>query len=303
MIYPPSLKKNDLIGLTCPAGYMEAEKAATCISTLQSWGYGVMVGKTLGSKSKTYFSGTDEQRKNELQAMLDDENIKAIVFGRGGYGMGRIIDELDFKKFRKTPKWLIGFSDITVLHCHVLKKYGIVSMHAQMAAAYNDGGAETVSVTSINKLLQGKKARYSIPPQPINHTGNCEGILVGGNLSLFVNMIGTPSAVNTKDCILFLEDIGELLYNTDRQLRQLKRSGQLKNLAGLIFGGFTEMKDTIRPFGKTMEEILQEIVGEYDYPVCYHFPVSHGKENVPLIVGGNYNLSIKKTGVILAEKK
>ncbi len=301
MIYPSELKTNDLVGLTCPAGFMEAKNAATCIQTLQSWGYEVMVGKTLGSKSKNYFSGTDDERRNELQAMLDDENIKAIFFGRGGYGMGRIIDDLDFKAFRKNPKWLIGFSDITVMHCHILKKFGIASMHAQMAAAYNDGGDKTLSVTAIQQLLIGKKAKYNILPNSINRTGNSHGILVGGNLSLFVNMIGTPSEPKTKDCILFLEDIGELLYNTDRQMRQLKRSGKLKNLAGLIFGGFTDFKDTERPFGKSIDEILQEIVNEYEYPVCYHFPVSHGVENVPLIVGGNYSLSVKKTGVVLAE--
>lgn len=301
MIYPPELITNDLVGLTCPAGYMEEKNAATCIQTLQSWGYEVMVGKTLGSKSKNYFSGTDDERRNELQAMLDDGNIKAIFFGRGGYGMGRIIDDLDFKAFRKNPKWLIGFSDITVMHCHILKKFGIASMHAQMAAAYNEGGDKTLSVTAIQKLLTGKKAKYNILPNPINRTGDCSGILVGGNLSLFVNMIGTPSEPKTKDCILFLEDIGELLYNTDRQMRQLKRSGKLKNLAGLIFGGFTDIKDTERPFGKTIDEILQEIVNEYKYPVCHHFPISHGVENVPLIVGGKYGLSVKKTGVVLAE--
>lgn len=301
MKIPQPLKKKDLVALTCPAGYMPAENAATCIQTLQGWGYQVLVGKTLGSKSKNYFSGSDEQRRDELQAMLDDENIKAIFFGRGGYGVSRIIDDLDFTLFKKFPKWLVGFSDITVLHSHLYKKFKIPSIHAQMAAAYNGNGVKTESIAFINKILTGKKNKYVVNGHKFNNPGKAEGTLVGGNLTLFTNMIGTASDVNTKNCILFLEDIGELLYSTDRLLQQLKRSGKLKDLAGLVFGGFTDGKDTERKFGKSIDQILKDISADLEIPVCFHFPISHGKENLPVKVGAKYSLTVTDKRVTLQE--
>ncbi len=302
IIEPSFLKKGDTIGITCPAGYMAAEKAQTCIDTLQQWGYEVMVGKTLGSASENYFSGTDEERLHELQAMLDDKHIRAILFGRGGYGMSRIIDKLNFKKFLQHPKWLIGFSDITVLHAHVFSHYGITTLHAPMAAAFNDGGAGGEYVQSLQRALEGKKAKYTVSVHPNNKKGKAAARLVGGNLALLSNITGTKSDFNPKKCILFMEDIGEYLYSIDRMLQQLKRSGKLKGLAGIIFGGFTDMKDTERPFGKSIDEILKEIVEEYDYPVCYHFPVSHGKENYALKVGGYYELNVGSEKVVLKER-
>jgi muramoyltetrapeptide carboxypeptidase len=296
---PPYLKKGDTIGITCPAGYMAAEKAQTCINTLQSWGFDVMVGKTLGSKSKNYFSGTDEERRDELQAMLDDENINAILFGRGGYGMGRIIDGLDFTKFKKKPKWVIGFSDITVLHAHLYTKIKTASLHASMAAAFNEG--ENEFIQSLHKAIIGKKAKYNAAAHIFNKTGTAVGELVGGNLSLLANITGTPSDINTKNNILFLEDIGEQIYNMDRMLYQLKRSGKLDNLAGLVIGGFTDMKDTERPFGKNVYEVIREITAAYDYPVTYGFPVSHGKENYALKIGVSYTLKVSKSKTQLSE--
>jgi muramoyltetrapeptide carboxypeptidase len=301
MIVPPYLKKGDIIGITCPAGYLAAEKAQTCITTLQAWGYRVIVGKTLGSDSQNYFSGTDEERAGELQAMLDDASIKAILFGRGGYGMGRIIDRLNFKKFKKNPKWLIGFSDITLMHTHLFTHYKIASLHAPMAAAFNDGGAETTYVLSLKNALKGKKGIYSCVPHSNNRLGSATGKLIGGNLALLVNCIGTPSDYNTKNCILFIEDIGEYLYSTDRMLYQMKRSGKLDQIAGLIFGGFTDMKDTERPFGETIDEILTDISRDLNVPVCFNFPVSHGKENVALKIGVEYNLIVGTKKVSMRE--
>ena len=296
---PPYLKKGDRIAITCPAGYMPKEKAQTCIETLQQWGFEVMVGKTLGSKSKNYFSGTDEQRLNELQAMLDDDRIKAILCGRGGYGVTRIIDQLDFTRFKKNPKWIIGFSDITVLHAHINSNFKITTLHAPMVAAFNKG--ENDFTTSLHKALLGKKAKYTAKAHPFNKLGVAKGELIGGNLSLITHLIGTKSAIKTKNKILFIEDIGELIYSTDRMLHQLKRSGNLTNLAGLIVGGFSAVKDTERPFGKKVEEVINDIVNEYDYPVCFHFPVSHDKENYALKIGGNYSLKITKATVLLSE--
>ncbi len=300
-IIPPYLQKGDTIGITCPAGYMPAEKAQTCIDTLHEWGYNVMVGKTLGSNSTNYFSGTDEERTDELQAMLDDDSISAILCGRGGYGLGRIIDQLDFTLFKKNPKWVIGFSDITVLHAHIYNNYKIATLHAPMAGAFNDGGAGNEFVQSLKNALEGKKAKYECAIHEYNRRGEAVGELVGGNLTLLTHLIGSASEIKTKGRILFIEDIGELLYKTDRMMYQLKRSGKLDKLAALIVGGFTDMTDTDRPFGKTAYEIIQDLVKEYDYPVCYNFPVSHNKENLALKVGVGYKLKVGKNKVVMEE--
>lgn len=296
---PPYLKKGDTIGITCPAGYMDASKAAACINTLQHWGFDVMVGKTLGSNSRNYFSGSDEERLDEFQAMLDDDSIHAILCGRGGYGVGRIIDQLDFTRFRKKPKWIIGYSDITVLHSHVFRNFGIASLHAPMASAFNEGKNEYIR--SFRNAITGKKARYSCPTHAYNRAGAATAPIVGGNLSLLAHLCGTKSDVDTKGKLLFMEDIGEYIYNIDRMLYQLKRNGKLDKLAGLIVGGFTEMKDTQRPFGKTVYEVIREVIAPYDYPVCFGFPVSHGNENLALKIGVAYTLKTGKRKTMLAE--
>lgn len=301
IIVPPYLKKGNSIGITCPAGYMPKENAATCIRTLQSWGYEVMVGKTLGSGSDNYFSGTDEERAGELQAMLDHPGINAIVFGRGGYGMSRIIDRLDFKSFKKNPKWLIGFSDITVMHNHLLRKFNISSMHAPMAAAFNEGNGKNENVLSLQHALKGKKISISCPSHLLNKKGTVTGGLVGGNLALLAHIIGTASDIPTDGKILFIEDVGEYIYNVDRLLLQLKRSGKFKKLKALIVGGFTDMKDTTRPFGKTVEETIKDMTDAFDFPVCFGFPISHGKHNLTLKTGLEYKLSITTSKTTLKE--
>jgi len=297
MKLPPCLKKGQTIGITCPAGYMAAEKAQACINTLQDWGFQVMAGKTLGSRSKNYFSGNDPDRLDELQAMLDDDGIQAILFGRGGYGLGRIIDKIDFTRFRKKPKWLIGYSDVTVIHNHLNRRLKIASLHAPMAAAFNDGQHNNEYILSLRNALMGKKAKYSCGAHALNLPGKATGELVGGNLSLLAHLCGTPSAIDTRGKILFLEDIGEYIYNMDRMLYQLKRNKMLDQLAGLVIGSFTDIKDTERPFGKTIYEVIRDIVAEYKYPVCFGFPVGHTNENLALKSGAPYSLNIsgKKT--------
>lgn len=296
---PPYIKKGDTIGITCPAGYMAKEKAQACIKTLQQWGFEVMVGKTLGSNSNNYFSGTDEERLNELQAMLDNESIHAVLFGRGGYGVGRLIDKLDFSQFRRKPKWLIGYSDITVLHSHIHSNYKIATLHSPMAAAFNDG--ENEFITSLHKAITGKKMKYKYDVHALNKQGTAVGELVGGNLSLLAHLVGTASDIGTKNKILFIEDIGELIYSTDRLLYQLLRSGKLAEVAGLIIGKFIDVKDTERPFGKNIDEVISDMVKQFDYPVCFHFPVSHTKENYALKVGVKHELKITGRSVSLSE--
>jgi len=298
-IIPPNLQAGDTIGIVCPAGYMPLEKAQTAIDTLQAWGYRVRIGATLGGASPNYFSGTDEQRLADLQQMLDDPGINAILCGRGGYGLTRIIDGIDFTRFRHTPKWIIGFSDITILHMHVLNTCDIATLHAPMAGAFNDGGAGSPGVESLRQILTGGSLTYNIPAHPFDHPGSGTGRLVGGNLSLLAHLIGSKTEPDTSGAILFLEDVGEYLYNIDRLLRQLKRSGKLQHLAGLLVGGFTELKDTIRPFGATVDEIIRDVIGDATYPVAFDFPVSHGKDNVALKIGVTYRLEVGPAGTRL----
>jgi muramoyltetrapeptide carboxypeptidase len=299
---PPYLQKGDTIGLVCPAGYMSFEKAAECVRVLKDeWGYNVKMGTTVGGSSITYFSGTDEERLNDFQQMLDDEEVKAVLCARGGYGMGRIIDKISFKQFKRNPKWIIGYSDITVLHSHLYSNYYISSLHAPMAGAFNDAGYINRFVQSLKNVLEGNKIKYNCEPHEFNKKGEAIGELVGGNLALLVSMIGTESDLKTRGRILFIEDVGEYLYSTDRMMYQLKRSGKLSKLAGLIIGGITDIKDTERPFGKTAYEIINDIIKEYDYPVCFGFPVSHEKENYALKTGVGYKLKVGKTKVILEE--
>lgn len=299
-ILPPYLKPGDTIGLLCPAGYMPEENFSTSIDILRQWGFKVIKGKTPGNQFH-YFSGTDEERLKDLQHMMDDKHIKAILCARGGYGTGRIIDDLNFKKFVQHPKWIIGFSDITVLHSHLLTNYKIASLHAPMSAAFNEEEYKNEYVQSLHDALLGKKAHYKVAPHEFNQTGKASGTLVGGNLSLLVNMIGTASDIKTKNKILFMEDVGEYIYSADRMIRQLKRSGKLEHLKGLIVGGFTDMKDTTIPFGQSTEEAIRDVVKEYDFPVCFHFPVSHDKENYALKIGGKYKFSVSEKEVSLKE--
>ena len=297
---PPYLKKGDTIGLVCPSGTLPAKKAATCISTLEAWGYKVKIGKTLGTQHH-YFSATDEARAADLQEMLDDKNVQAVLCGRGGYGMGRIIDLLDFKTFKKHPKWVIGFSDITLLHNHCTQALKIASLHAPMAGAFNNGQSNNEWVLSLKHTLQGKKANYKAATHTYNKFGKATGKLVGGNLTLVAHAVGTVSELQTKNAILFLEDIGEYKYNIDRMMLQLKRSGMLKNLAGLVVGGFTQTKDSDPAFGATVYEIIEAAVAEYNYPVCFDFPISHDKENYAIKHGMEYALEVTAKKVSLKE--
>ncbi|HEX4958367.1 MAG TPA: LD-carboxypeptidase [Lacibacter sp.] len=301
MKIPPYLQPGDTIAITCPAGYMPLEKAETCIHTLQQWGYEVLAGKTLGSKSINYFSGTDEERLNELQAMLDAPEVKAILCGRGGYGVSRIIEQLDFTQFRKNPKWIIGFSDITVLHAHINRNFKIATLHAPMAAAFNDGGYKNKYVKSLKQALEGIPAKYQCKSHALNRTGIVTGELIGGNLALLAHLTGSTSDIQTKNKILFLEDVGEQHYNVDRMMIQLKRSGKFEQLAGLIIGGFSDMQDTQRPFGKKVYQIIHEHIAEYKYPLCFGFPVSHDKENLALKCGMDYELRINPHSAQLTE--
>ena len=303
---PPSLKQGDVIGITSPAGFITFEEIQPAKTVLESWGYTILAGATIGRRNFT-FGGTDEERLNDLQQMLDDPKIKAIMCARGGYGSIRIVDGIDWTKFIAQPKWLIGFSDITVLHNHIHKHCEIASIHSKMTNSFPDDWtkAEPIqieTIISIKDALKGKKMSYTLMPNSQNITGSTDGILIGGNLKTIESLAGSNSDINTDGKLLFVEDTGEYLYSIDRMFWNLKRTGKLKNLKGLIIGGFKiKPDDAGEEFGKTVQDIVLEKVKEYAYPVCFDFPVGHQRANFALKCGVQHRLKITATDVSLNE--
>ncbi|MGI4020605.1 MAG: S66 peptidase family protein [Janthinobacterium lividum] len=290
IIQPPYLKKGDKVAITCPAKKLP-HPMTDAISLLESWGLEAVLGETV-TASYNQFAGTDALRAADLQKFIKDDSIKAIFAARGGYGTIRIIDEVDFSSIKEAPKWIIGFSDITVLHTHIFANFGVQSIHGQMPMTIPDGTAE--SLQTLQKALFGEDFGYHFFAKKLNREGEAQGILVGGNLTLLVAISGSNSDFDYAGKILFLEDVGEYLYSVDRMMRTLKRAGKLKNLAGLIIGGWTELKDNDIPFGQTVEEIIFETVKEYDYPVCFNFPAGHIPNNQALIFGKTLILTVQK---------
>ncbi len=294
-----NLKKGSVIGITCPSGYVAAERVSYAIKVLNDWGFEVKKGKTIGSEHH-YFSGTDAERMADLQLMLDDPAIDAILMGRGGYGMSRIIDGLDFTKFQQKPKWVSGFSDITVIHNHIQANFGIPTLHSPMCGHFKPETEHEDYLLSLKRALTGEAQQYIAPPSGFNRHGVAKGILTGGNLSLLVHLTASASEVDTNGKILFIEDLGEHLYHIDRMLMHLKRAGKLKGLRALVVGGFTDLQDTERPFGQTIEEIIWDKVSEYDYPVCFNFPCGHQDVNYTLALGLEHSLTVNAEGSVLA---
>lgn len=294
MIQPDFLKPGDTIGIVAPARKVAAEELADGIKILEGWGFKVQLGVNL-YKYQDQFSGSDIERAADLQAMLDDASVKAIISARGGYGTVQIIDHLDFSKFKQHPKWIVGYSDITVLHSHLHSMLQTQSIHSTMLINMQADKLNKDAIESLGKALTGVPLKYSVLPgsnKTLNRSGKAKGPLCGGNLSLLYALSGSVSDIDTAGKILFIEDLDEYLYHIDRMMMQLKRSGKLQTLAGLIVGGMSDMRDNTVPFGKTAEEIIKENVQEYNYPVCFDFPAGHVKKNVALIMGANVELSV-----------
>ena len=293
MITPKYLKKGDKIGIVAPARKVSMEELSPSIKIMQQWGLEVVLGKNVFNENNQ-FSGTDNERVADIQTMLDDSTVKAVIAARGGYGTIRIIDHIDFHNFSKFPKWIVGYSDTTVLHAHIHRNLGIETIHATMPINFlKSKGA----VESLRKALFGEKLIYkqeNLLYSPLQRQGSCEGVLIGGNLSLICALAGSNADINTHGKILFLEDLDEYLYHIDRMMQNLKRSGKLINLAGLIIGGMTEMKDNKIAFGKTAEEIIMENVKEFNYPVCFGFPAGHIDQNMALILGRKIELNVSQ---------
>jgi len=303
---PPYIKAGDTIGITSPAGFISIEDIQPAVIKMQEWGFKVKTGNTIGKRDFS-FGGTDEERLNDMQVMLDDRNIKAIMCARGGYGVVRIIDKLDFKKFSEYPKWIIGFSDITVMHSHIHTNLNIASLHSKMCNSFpfDWNLAEPIqkdTIESIRQCLTGEKMNYSSPYNLNNKPGIAKGPLVGGNLTTFETITGSSSNLDTKDKILFVEDTGEYLYSIDRMFWNMKRTGKLSNLAGLIIGGFKiKADDAGEEFGRTLEQIVLEKIKEYNYPVCFDFPVGHQKNNYALKCGVVHTLHVTEKNSFLSE--
>jgi len=305
-LIPPYLKNGDTIGIACPAGFITPQEIQPAVQQIESWGYKIRIGDTVGKKDFT-FGGTDEERRKDFQQMLDDPFAKAILCARGGYGAVRILDQLDFKTFVAKPKWIIGFSDITFIHNHINQNFHIASIHSKMCNSFPDdwSKAEPIqveSILSIRKALSGEQMKYEVAPDADNRNGIATGILVGGNLKTIETLSATKSDMQTAGKILFVEDTGEYLYGIDRMFWNLKRTGKLDKLAGLIIGGFKiKPDDPGEEFGKTLHEIVLEKVKAFNYPLCFGFPVGHQKENYALKLGAMHRIEVNSTAVSLKE--
>ena len=300
MVTPCFLVSGDTVGIVSTARKISSLELKPLILLLERWGLKYVLGKTINAESNQ-FAGDDARRALDFQMMLDDPKVKAIWCARGGYGTVRIIDHLDFSAFKRNPKWIIGYSDVTVLHSHI-HSVGIETLHANMAIDIDTKTEDTRS--SIKKVLFGKDYKIILASEnKLNRSGDVKGQLVGGNLSILYSLIGCSSELITKGKILFIEDLDEMLYHIDRMMQSLKRSGMLENIGGLIVGGMNEMKDNTIPFGKTAQEIVLEAVLDYNYPVCFDFPAGHIHDNRALILGRVIKLEVNENEVNLRFNK
>ena len=298
MSIPAYLKKGDKIAILCPASYINKDvDLSPAYDILRSWGLQPVIYDSVSAQHHQ-FAGTDELRAADLQHAIDDPEIKAIIAGRGGYGCVRILDKVNFNNFKKSPKWLVGFSDITALHAHIYSSYQIPTIHGQMVKSFLDASEE--SLLTLKNALFGNSIDLTYEQSIYNNrSGECKGILVGGNLSILHSVIASPSDFDYDGKILFIEDVSESHYNIDRMLWTLKRAGKLNNLKGLIVGGFTELNDSNPPFGQRFEDIIMDKVNEYDYPVAFHYPAGHIDDNRALVFGKKVQLSIANNQVTL----
>lgn len=297
MIIPPRLKAGDAVGIVAPARKISPLQLDPALIMLTSWGLRPRLGANIFSSNHSYLAGTDAERTADLQMMIDDPEIKAIFCARGGYGSTRIIDDVDFSAFKSSPKWLIGFSDVTAFHLRLLS-IGIASLHGTMPIFYGRDESQG-SVESIRKLLFEGTCKIEAVPSPFNRSGNVKGQVVGGNLSLIVDAMNTPSDPDTDKKILIVEEVDEYFYKLDRMFTQLRRTGKLRNLAGLIIGHMTDMKNSDLDFGETVQDIVLHAVRDYQFPVAFAFPSGHQDPNQAWVQGAHAVLDVSVNGVKL----
>lgn len=298
MIIPPHLHSGDTIGIVATARKITFDEATPAIGMLVDEGFKVRTGQRMFGVNHQ-FSGTDEERAADLQRMLDDPEVKAILCARGGYGTVRIIDRLDFSEFVKHPKWICGFSDVTVLHSHIHRHFGIATLHSSMLFNMRDVAPVHPSFRTLIHALKGSASGVEADYSEHDRVGECEAEVVGGNLSILYSLLGSQSDIDTDGKILFLEDLDEYLYHIDRMMMNMARNGKLSKLEGLIVGGMTDMNDNAVAFGETAEQIIRRHVASYDFPVAFGFPVGHLNENHTLVLGKKAALRVSKGGSYL----
>lgn len=287
---PPFLKQGDKVAIVATARKIKKSDIQSFLDLIEEWGYDIVLGDSIDEECHQ-FAGTDNLRARDLQRFLDDPEIKAIICAKGGYGTVRMIDKLNFTAFNQNPKWISGFSDVTVIHNHVHRNQKVASIHSCLLSQFNS--IDTASKTSLNDALCGSRLDYSFEEHPLNRNGEMDAIVTGGNLSILYSLTGSISEVDTNGKILLIEDLDEYLYHTDRMIQQLKRAGKLDNLHGLLVGSFTSMKDNDIPFGITAEEIIKQAVDAFDYPVLFNFPSGHGTTNLAVRLG--QRMEVKKS--------
>ena len=297
MITPEKLKIGDKLGIISTARKISLEELTGAIKVIENWGIEVVLGENL-FKENNQFSGTIEQRTSDLQSMIDDDAIKAILCARGGYGTVQIIDKIDFFKLTQSPKWIIGYSDITVLHSH-LHNLGFASLHASMPINFETN--TNLAIESLKNSLFTTTNRINTTQHRFNKLGKVKAEIVGGNLSILYSLLGSNSDVNTDGKILFIEDVDEYLYHIDRMMMSLKRNGKFENLKGLIVGEMSNMNDNEIPFGKTAEQIILDHTKDYTFPICFGFPAGHLNDNRCVKFGVTSVLEITENGVSLAQ--
>jgi len=285
------LKQGDKVAIVSTARKISSEDLSAATSIIEGWGLVVVLGETIGA-TEGQFGGSDNLRASDMQNMLDRPDIRAVFCARGGYGTVRIIDMLDFTSFMKQDKWIIGYSDITVLHSHIHRHFGVPTLHANMPITFPTDGSENESTQSIWRALSGQTLSYGWSSAELNRTGKAEGLLVGGNLSVLNSLLGSRSDIDTDGKILFIEDLDEYLYHIDRMMINFRRSEKLSGLKGLIVGGMSDMNDNEIPYGKNALEIISEHVSEYDYPVAFGFPAGHIDDNRALIMGSSVHFNV-----------
>ncbi len=290
------LNPKSSVAMISSARKVTLEELKFSIDLLKIWSLKICFGKNLFAHDNQ-FAGNITQRSEDLQWALDDPSIKAIFFVRGGYGSVQIVDRIDWTKFIKNPKWIVGFSDITVFHAHINQNLGFPSLHAPMPITYPNNSKSCLK--SLKKMLSGERKEYLISPHPLNKTGKSQGYLLGGNLSVIYSLLGSKNQLETKGRILFIEDLDEYLYHIDRMMQALLRAGLLSNLSGLIVGAMSNMNDNKDSFGKTANEIIYDTVSAFSFPVAFGFPAGHIKDNSPLILGQNIQLSVEDSKVIV----
>ena len=304
LIQPNYLQKGDTIAIVAPAGILKNKEEVMdkAKQLLESWELHVVFGKNIYNQNN-HFAGTDIERASDFQEAIDNPTIKAIIAARGGYGSVRVLDKLDYTKFKENPKWIIGYSDITAFHSH-FHNLGFETLHAMMASSLSDEPEEIQqTIASFKKALFGEELKYGIPSSEYNKIGKAAGQLVGGNISLLASMLGSKSQVSVDGNILFIEEIGEYKYSIDRMLQSLKRAGNFENCKGIIVGDMTKIKKNTTPWGSSIEQLVLDVFKEYDFPILFNFPAGHEPDNRALILGRNILLSVEKeTSTIVFEE-